>query len=99
MIYLCDRMRHLICVPYSVDNLHRMAEHLNIKRCWFDRDHYDIPKCRIEEIQAKCEIVLPKVIAQIVRGDEENSLKAQDFFKSKIRIQEETIQTETGKED
>lgn len=35
MEYLCDTERHLICVPYSVENLHIMAEDLDIKKCWF----------------------------------------------------------------
>lgn len=51
--YFADDKRHLICVPYSVPNLHRMAEDLGIKRCWFHSGrfpHYDIPKLRIQEI-------------------------------------------------
>ena len=68
MKYLTDGKRHLICEPYSVDNLHRMAEDLGINRCWFHRDHYDIPKRRIEEIEAKCEIVTSKDIARIIRA-------------------------------
>lgn len=35
LIYYCDRARHLVCVPYSIENLHRMAEDLNIKRRWY----------------------------------------------------------------
>ena len=63
MKYFCDNSRHLICVPYSVENLHKMAQDLNIKRCWFDSGkypHYDIPKRRIKEIQDKCEIISSK---------------------------------------
>ena len=26
MKYLCDNARHLICEPYSIENLHKMAE-------------------------------------------------------------------------
>lgn len=53
MVYYYDRMRHLVCIPYSVENLHKMAEDLNIKRCWFHKNHYDIPKRRIDEIASK----------------------------------------------
>lgn len=67
MRYLTDGKRHLVCIPYSVDNLHIMAEDLNIKRCWFHRDHYDIPKRRIEEIEAKCEMVSPRQILAIIK--------------------------------
>lgn len=66
--YLCDTARHLICEPYSLENLHKMAKDLGIKRCWFHKDHYDIPKLRIEEITAKCEVVSSKRIVEIIRG-------------------------------
>lgn len=70
MIYYCDNKRHLVCEPYSVENLHRMAEDLGIKRCWFHGKpyaHYDVPKKRIDEIAAKCELVSPKRIVHICR--------------------------------
>lgn len=73
MKYYCDEMRHLVCVPYSVENLHKMAEDLNINKCWFHArskyPHYDIPKRRIKEIQSKCEVVDPRVILQIIKNE------------------------------
>lgn len=66
LTYFCDVERHLVCLPYSVPNLHRMAAALGIKRCWFHRDHYDVPKGRIEEIKAKCVQVNPRKILQII---------------------------------
>lgn len=73
MKYYCDDSRHLVCVPYSVDNLHIMAQNLNIKRCWFHSSslfpHYDIPKKRIAEIQSKCQVVSSKMILDIVKGN------------------------------
>ena len=54
MKYYCDDQRHLVCIPYSIENLHKMAEDLNINKCWFHKNHYDIPKRRIKEIQEKC---------------------------------------------
>lgn len=65
--YLTDGARHLICLPYSIDNLHEMARQLDIKPCWFHRDHYDIPKRRIIEIEAKCRMVSSREIVRIVR--------------------------------
>jgi len=54
MIYYYDKTRHLVCVPYSIENLHKMADDLEIKRCWYHyskgRSHYDIPKKKIDEI-------------------------------------------------
>lgn len=71
--YYCDDMRHLVCVPYTVENLHRMAEDLGIKRCWFHRGskhpHYDIPKRRIEEVRAKCTVVSPREVLKIMKGE------------------------------
>jgi hypothetical protein len=66
MNYLTDGARHLICVPYSKENLHIMAAALGIKRCWFHLDHYDIPKRRIKEIEAQCGFVTSRDIVNIV---------------------------------
>lgn len=74
--YLTDGARHLICLPYSIENLHDMALDLGIKRCWFHKDHYDIPKRRIAEIEAKCTIVSSKEIVSICR---KNSIRGEDF--------------------
>lgn len=72
LTYYYDNARHLVCVPYSIENLHIMAEDLGIKRCWFHVNasylHYDIPKKRIAEISAKCNIVSSKEILRIVKG-------------------------------
>lgn len=68
--FVCDDKRHLICVPYSIDNLHLMANNLGINRCWFHKNHYDIPKQRIEEIEKKCIKVSPKNIVEIIRSPE-----------------------------
>lgn len=72
MKYYCDNNRHLVCYPYSIDNLHKMAKDLNIKRCWYhpsdSGSHYDIPKKRIEEITKKCSLVSTKDILLIIRG-------------------------------
>lgn len=71
--YYCDNARHLICTPYSVDNLHRMARDLEIKRCWFHahpkHPHYDIPKKRIEEIQSKCNLISSKKLIKIIQEE------------------------------
>ena len=75
MQYFCDDQRHLVCVPYSVENLHVMAETLDIKRCWFHASatfkHYDIPKRRIAEITAKCTLVSTRDILTIIKAGSE----------------------------
>ncbi|MFY0656205.1 MAG: DUF4031 domain-containing protein [Neptunomonas phycophila] len=71
MEYYCDSKRHLVCVPYSIENLHKMADDLGIKRCWFHSSkhpHYDIPKKRIKEIQARCILISPKELLNIIKG-------------------------------
>lgn len=83
LTYLCDTRRHLICVPFSIENLHRMADDLGIKRGWFDagwrrvggrmikdlsHPHYDIPKRRIKEITAKCTVIPTRVLLDVIQG-------------------------------
>lgn len=68
MQFYCDTKRHLVCLPYSIENLHKMAEILGIKRCWFHGDHYDIPVRRVDEIRAKCVLVPPREIVNIIKG-------------------------------
>lgn len=57
-----------MCLPYSVENLHLMAEQLGIKRCWFHGDHYDIPKKKLTEIENRCTMVSSKEIVRIING-------------------------------
>jgi hypothetical protein len=72
MVYITDGKRHLVCIPYSVDYLHLMADILGIKRCWYHHTpypHYDIPKRRVDEIEERCIIVSSKDIVRICRGE------------------------------
>lgn len=67
-MYVTDGKRHLVCIPYSIENLHTMATDLGIGRHWFHKNHYDIPKKRMDEIQSKCTLVSSKDIVKIIRG-------------------------------
>ena len=71
--YYSDDQRHLVCIPYSVENLHAMAKKLGIARCWFHNSpsgpHYDIPKRRIVEIQQRTIIVSSRTILTIAKGE------------------------------
>lgn len=75
MKYYCDNYRHLVCIPYSVENLHIMAKELGIKKCWYHskgklkHPHYDIPKKRIDEIKLKCEMVTRFDIVRIIKNE------------------------------
>lgn len=74
LTFLTDKKRHLICVPYNKENLHKMAQELNIDRCWFHKNHYDIPKKRIGEIEKQCQIISPKEIVEIIKSPEYASI-------------------------
>ena len=69
--YICDNGRHLICLPYSIPNLHRTGLALGIHPGWFHSKeglwHYDIPKKRIAEIQAQCRVVSSREIVSIIK--------------------------------
>lgn len=68
--YYIDDKRHLICVPYSVEELHKMAEALNINRCWYHAGrypHYDVPKKRIVELQEKCILVDQRFLFRLIK--------------------------------
>jgi FMN phosphatase YigB (HAD superfamily) len=71
--YFSDSLRHLVCWPYSIANLHAMARNLGIKQCWYHTGasypHYDIPKTRVAEIRAKTERVSGRAILAICKGE------------------------------
>lgn len=67
---LYDRKRHLICLPYSVPNLHAMAQDLGIKRCWYHSSkfpHYDIPKTMLAKVAEVGTLVSPREILRIIK--------------------------------
>lgn len=69
--YYYDNKRHLVCIPYSIENLHKMAVELNINIVWYHggkRPHYDIPKTRINEIKERCTLIRPREILQIIKN-------------------------------
>jgi hypothetical protein len=67
-LFYCDNKRHIVCKPYSLENLHEMAKQLNLKKCWFHKNHYDMPKRRIEEITLKCHLVSSIEIFRIINN-------------------------------
>lgn len=54
-----------------------MAIDLNIDRCWFHKDHYDIPKRRIREISEKCIITTSRNILEIIQTGDLNIMSRQ----------------------
>jgi len=72
MRFVTDK-KHLICVPYSIENLHKTAEEFKIDVCWFKKNHYFIggyPEETIEEIAKKCKIVSQANIVEIIQSPE-----------------------------
>lgn len=82
LAFYVDPKGHLVCEPYTLDNLHAMADFLGIKRCWFHYSktglhHYDVPKKRRAEMQGRCVMVSSrKILAVILAGDEHVSERA-----------------------
>lgn len=91
MRFLTDSQRHLVCVPYSVENLHEMAKQLGIKRCWFHRDHYDVPKGMIAGIRRRCQVVRPRQILAVIRGEEIESSKSLDRLDNSVPVEAREI--------
>jgi hypothetical protein len=46
-----------------------MADDLQIKKCWFHKNHYDIPKRRIREITQKCTVISSRTIIRIIKNN------------------------------
>lgn len=84
--YFCDRMRHLVCVPYAVDNLHAMARDLGIGRHWFHGDHYDIPKRRFSDVSSRCTVISPKHVVGIISGVVTDPPSIRDLPESEVTI-------------
>jgi hypothetical protein len=61
-----------------------MAADLGIKRCWFHKGskypHYDIPKLRIAEIQAKCEVIDPRELLGIIKAYQQKEKGINDLL-------------------
>jgi hypothetical protein len=57
--YLCDLLfdekRHLVVRPYSIENLHKAAKIMKIARCWFHKNHYDVPKGMVAHLEEAVE--------------------------------------------
>ena len=70
LTYYRDNIRHLVCIPYSIDNLHRMADDLGIGRHFFHKNHYDIPAKRVNDprIIENSTLIRPREILQIVKS-------------------------------
>lgn len=68
--YYSDDSRHLICVPYTRENLMVMMKDLNINPCWLHRStflHVDIPKRRIAEIQARTTVISGRELVTMIK--------------------------------
>lgn len=76
MTYLYDTGRHLICVPYSIENLHLMAKDLGLKKCWFHakkkkkQAHYDIPKSEKQRahIESQSRLISKQLLLSIIKN-------------------------------
>ena len=70
--FYTDGKRHLVCLPYNIENLHLMAVELRLHSNWFHNGrnpHYDLPIRRMKELEEKCIIVSSKDIVKICKGE------------------------------
>ena len=84
-MYFYDNKRHLVCIPYSKENLHLMAKDLGIKRHWFHSGkspHYDIPKRKMGDISSRCVLASPRQILAIIHLSEDSDFE--ELIKKKI---------------
>lgn len=89
--YLCDNKRHLICIPYSISNLHKMSEDLGIPKHFYHKKgqnihpHYDIPAKRLKDIQSKCRIISSKELLIIIK-QQINMTEFKNKIESELKI-------------
>ena len=74
MRYFADERRHLICVPYTRENLLAMADDLDIPRHWYHGGtypHIDMPARQVIRIldDPRVTIVSPREIVMMARPD------------------------------
>lgn len=70
--YYCDNQGHLVCLPYTIDNLHQMANELGLDQSHFKSHpkhaHYLISDNQKDTIMPQCHLVSSKHIIYIVRS-------------------------------
>lgn len=62
ILFLTDGNKNVICVPYSEDNLHKMAKKLGISNRFFRKTHYVIPDAIRDNVEEYCEKVTSKTL-------------------------------------
>lgn len=68
LIYITDGVGNVICLPYSVENLHKMADDLGIAKRWYRDGHYKVPKEIADDLEEKCDKVTTTTLFRTVRN-------------------------------
>ena len=68
LLYLTDGRKNVICIPYSIENLHKMADDLGMKKKYFKKDHYEIPDDMVSEVEDKCDVVTTTTLFKTARN-------------------------------
>lgn len=92
MKYVCDDRNHLICVPYSTDNLHQMAQDLGIDRKNFKKNHYLIPNN--SNLNCTPQIVGYETLVDIIRSPEHAEAFLSDSIKGDAAPSDYFLQTQ-----
>lgn len=68
LLYLTDGVENVICLPYSKENMHKMADDLGIKKSWFKNDRFKVTKEFLDENEDALETVLPTTLFRSIRN-------------------------------
>lgn len=69
IVPMIDSKKRLVCMPYSVSNLHTVAKTLGMKRGLFRSSHYAVPASKLVEIQQKSVIITATQANMIIKGE------------------------------
>ncbi len=66
---IIDRHGWLVCVPYSLEELHKMAWDFGLGRDCFRSDHYHVPRSQMVRIKRHCYEVPARVTYLVAREE------------------------------
>jgi len=64
--FFMDSRGHVVCLPYSIENLHKMAKVLSLNKFSFKKDRYVLPDYKIELARIVSHTVKPATIETII---------------------------------
>jgi len=68
ILFLTDGKENIICHPYSIENMKRMASELGIKSSWFKKDTFVVPKEFLETNEDKLDKVSSQTLFRTLKN-------------------------------